>query len=128
MDLSIRSETFAADDQSWLGSAHGTDATRTVTIDVSTFTAGTHYPEGFLKSGLPLAVLPSGRYGLFDAAATNSQGTLVGFLFTPVKAPADTATPVYGAILRHGAVIASRLPVPVAEADRADVAGRIDFV
>ena len=39
----------------WLGSAHGTDATRTVTLDASKFTAGTHYPNGFIRGGTPVA-------------------------------------------------------------------------
>src|SRR5688572_2258722 len=45
MDITVRSEAFGVEDRSWLGSAHGTEATRTITLDVSAFTAGTHYPN-----------------------------------------------------------------------------------
>lgn len=122
MDLSIRRESFGQDDQSWLGSAHGTNAAQTITLDVSTFTAGTHYPDGHLKSGLPLQDLGNGKFGLWTALSD-----LAGFLFTPVKAPADSATPVGAALLEHGRVIAAKLPVSVDAAGQATAAGRIIF-
>lgn len=122
MDLSIRRESFGQDDQSWLGSAHGTQATQTVTLDVSTFTKADHYPEGWLKSGLPLQDLGNGKFGLWTALSD-----LAGFLFTTVKAPADPATPVGAAIHEHGRVIAAKLPVAVDAAGQATAAGRIIF-
>lgn len=129
MDLSIRTESFGQDDQSWLASAHATDTARSITLDVSTFTAGTHYPDGFLKSGIPLGkITASGRYGLYADTAVDGRGTLVGFLFTGVKAPAVNTTPVAGALLLHCFVVESKLPVAVDAAGKADVAGRIIFV
>ncbi|WP_009473866.1 hypothetical protein [Rhodococcus sp. JVH1] len=71
MDLKIKTETFGQDDQSWLASAHGTDTARSINIDVATFTAGTHYPEGYLKSGLPLKKVAAGRYGLWSNGDTD---------------------------------------------------------
>jgi hypothetical protein len=238
MDLSLRSESFAADDTSWLRSRHGTQATLSGTLDVSAFTAETHYPDGFIKSGTPLGrITATGKYGPYagqtnevqtvtvtgsptggtftltwsgqttaaiaynatasavqaaleslsnidlgdvvvtggpapgtaftvtftgryagtDVAAmtatasltggttpgvtvstttagganpgtSDGRETLVGFLMFGVKAPADTSTDVVGAVFMHGAVVSSRLPVPVDSAGRADVAGRIWFV
>lgn len=122
MDIAIKRASFGQDDQSWLGSAHGTTATQTITLDVSTFTRATHYPDGYLKSGLPLQKLASGKYGLW---ATTKD--LAGFLFTPTSAPADPATPVGGALLEHGRVIAAKLPVSVDAAGKATAAGRIIF-
>lgn len=129
MDLSMRTETFGQDDQSWLGSAHGTDTARSITLDVSTFTAGTHYPDGFLTSGLPLGkITASGKYGLYDNAAVDGRTALVGLLFTGVKAPVSSATPVSGALLLHCFVVEAKLPVAVDANGKADVAGRIIFV
>lgn len=122
MDLTIKRETFGQDDQSWLGSAHGTQSTQTITLDVSTFTAGTHYPQGWLKSGLPLQKLAGGKYGLW---VTTKE--LAGFLFTQVKAPANTATPVGAALHEHGRVIEAKLPVPVDAGGKTSAAGRIIF-
>src|SRR3546814_8488140 len=53
----LKSETFGAGDQSWLGSAHGIRNARTVTIDISAFTSGTHYPDGYIPSGTPVAIV-----------------------------------------------------------------------
>lgn len=130
MDLSIRTETFGQEDQSWLGSDHGTDTARSITLDVSTFTAGTHYPEGFLRAGLPLGrITASGKYGLYSDGATDGRQTLAGFLFSAVKAPVVNTTPVAGALLMHCFVVEAKLPAPgVDAAGKADVAGRIIFV
>jgi hypothetical protein len=129
MDLSIRSETFDADDQTWLGSAHGTSSARSITLDTSAFTEGTHYPDGFFMSGLPLGkITASGKYAPYNGAAADGTETLAGFLLTPVKAPAATTTDVVGALLMHGFVVEANLPVAVDAAGKTDVAGRITFV
>lgn len=39
MDLSLKTESFTQDRRDWLGSAHGTDAPVSITLDVSKFTA-----------------------------------------------------------------------------------------
>lgn len=121
MDIAVKRASFGQDDQSWLGSAHGTTAAQSITLDVSTFTKTDHYPGGFLKSGLPLA--KSGeKYVLWTAGAD-----LAGFLFTPASIPASTATPVGAALLEHGRVIVSKLPVSVDADGQATAAGRIIF-
>jgi len=129
MDLSIRSETFAADDQTWLGSAHGTSSARSITLDTSAFTEATHYPDGFFTSGLPLGkITATGKYAPYSNAAVDGTETLVGFLLSPVKAPAATTTDVVGALLIHGIIVEANLPVAVDAAGKTDVAGRITFV
>lgn len=133
MQLSPISESFGQDDQSWLGSAHGTDATRSITLDRSTFTAGTHFPNGYFLSGIGLGKITStGKYGPYNNASSDGTETLVGFLFCAVGAGTTDVDPV-AAILRHGVVIQSKLPVSLGDstaiaAAKVDVAGRIDFV
>lgn len=74
MDLSIKTDSLVSADQSWLASAHGTDACDPVTLDVSAFTAGTHYPDGFFKSGIPLSkIASSGLYGPYAASPSEVQ-------------------------------------------------------
>lgn len=129
MDLTLRSDTFGADDKSWLGSAHGTDATIPVTLDTSAFTAGTHYPDGYFLSGLALGkITASGKYAPYNGAAADGTETLAGFLYAPVKAPTDTTVDPSGALLVHGMVRTSRLPIAVDAAGQADVAGAIRFI
>lgn len=73
MDLSIRTETFGSGDQTWLGSAHGTDAAKPATLDQSAFTEGTHFPSGYIPSGTPLALITgTGLYGPYTVAGAGS--------------------------------------------------------
>ena len=51
----FKSESFGGGDQSWLGSAHGIANCRTEKLKVSGFTKGTHYPNGYIPSGTPVA-------------------------------------------------------------------------
>ncbi len=113
MNLAPIVETWQQDDQSWLASEHGTSSAKSITLDVSTFTAGTHYPTGHLPSGLVLGkITASGLYGPYDDAAADGRQTAVGFLFCAIKAPSVNTVRVSGALLWHGAVIKSLLPIP----------------
>lgn len=125
MDLTLKSEAFAVDDQSWLASRHGVGEAQSVTLDTSTFTAGTHYPDGFFKSGLPLAYNgTSKKYELFTGAVDT---VLAGFLFGSVPAPSVNTVDIPAAMLDHCKVVASRLPVSVDAAGQATASGRIIF-
>lgn len=127
MRLQQITETFGQDDQSWLGSAHGTNNARPVTLDRSAFTSGTHYPDGFFKSGIPLGkITASGKYGPYNNAAVDGSETLSGFLFCAVDAGTSDIDPV-GAILLHCIVVESKLPIAVDAPGKTDVAGRIIF-
>ncbi|PSR63992.1 MULTISPECIES: hypothetical protein [Nocardia] len=117
MDLNIKTDIFGQDDQSWLASAEGTDRARTITLDLSTFTPATHYPEGWMKSGYALKKLGSGLYGLFSPG-DESAAVIAGHLLTAVKVPAGL-TKVAGALHWHGAVIVAKLPHTVNAAGQA---------
>lgn len=106
----LKSETVGAGDQSWLGSSHGIHECRTEVLDVSTFTAGTHYPNGYIPSGTPVAKV-GGVLVPYDSteATTTAAGVLAGFLFTDqsVSGTADFGVP----LLDHGRVKAAKVPV-----------------
>ncbi len=113
MDLSIQRVVEGRDDQSWLGSAHGTSSARTITLQMSSFTASTHYPNGYFPSGLPLGKnTATGNYGPVTDAATDGTQALAGFLFTAVQVPRNSASGTVGAaLLDHGRVRLARLPI-----------------
>lgn len=129
MDISIKRSTVGMEDQSWLGSAHGTNAAQTITLDVSTFTKATHYPDGYLKSGLPLMKLGSGLYGLHTGPGGTPEETpaLAGFLFTSTRAPENSATRIGAALFEHGRVKVAKLPVTIDQDVQDTAAGRIIF-
>lgn len=131
MDLNLKVESFTQDRRDWLGSAHGTDAPVSITLDVSKFTKATHYPDGYFKSGIPLGkVTVGGKYGPYDGAASDGRQTLVGFLFTAVDVDARqvASTSVVGSMLIHCFIRETKLPVAVDADGKTDVAGRIIFV
>jgi hypothetical protein len=121
------SETIGTGDSSWLDSGHGLRNARTEMLDISTFTAGTHYPDGYIKSGTPVA-----KSGGVLVPYTSAEGTTTGagvlwghVLFDqPVKGTNDFAVPV----LQHGRVVTAKVPqgtdaftAPVAAAKRANI-------
>ena len=115
-------ETFGGGDQRWLGSDHGIANGRTEVLDISTFTAGTHYPNGYIPSGLPVAKV-GGVLVPYDATegTTTGAGVLAGFVLfdQPVVGSDDFGVP----LLDHGRVKTANLPIsfvaPTAAAKRA---------
>ncbi|MEV0608120.1 head decoration protein [Polymorphospora rubra] len=129
MNLTQRTESFGQGNQSWLAGPHGTDANIGVTLDTSTFTAGTHYPDGYFISGIPLGkITATGKYGPYASGASDGRETLVCFLMNDVKAPAVTTQDPVGAGFMHGGIVEANLPISVDSAGKVDVAGRIWFV
>lgn len=127
MDISLQpTETWIAENRSWLGSEHGTDHPQTVTLKNSLFTAGTHYPNGYLPSGLVLGkVTASGLYGPYDDAASDGRQTAVGFLYSNTKmvaSGADVGAPIHW----HGAVKKLKLPFQSGTGSL-DAAGIVDL-
>jgi hypothetical protein len=124
-----KTEYQGASDPSWLGTAHGTDAAGSATLDVSKFTAATHFPLGFVRGGTPVAkITATGLYGPYTPAdSTTGLGTLAGFVLWDVPV-ATGATREPFALYDHGKVVTARLPIAVDADGRADVATRIQFV
>lgn len=121
----LKSETFGTGDMTWLKSTHGMRNARTELLDISAFTAGTHYPDGYIKAGTPVAKV-SGVLVPYTSAegTTTGAGVLAGHVLfdQPVVGTNDFAVPV----LWHGEVVASKVPqgsdaftAPVAAAKRA---------
>lgn len=112
-DISVSSTNFQVEKRGWLWGTHGTGPgdNPSITLDVSTFTAATHYPNSYIPSGVVLGkITASGKYGPFESGATDGRQTAVGHLFSSVKPAVNTATPIGGALFLHGFVDPARLP------------------
>jgi len=94
--------TQQAEKRDWLLSQHGTEPGTNpgITLDASLFTAGTHYPNGYLPSGT--AISPAG-------GPYSGTGACAGLLFSSVKVPSTTSK-IGAALVVHGFVKTSRLP------------------
>lgn len=113
-DISVTSTAYQVERRGWLQGQHGTGPgdNPSITLDISTFTAGTHYPNGYIPSGTALAkITSSGLYGPFDPGASDGRQTPATgqLLFSSVKV-APGSTKVGGAGFMHGFVEAARLP------------------
>lgn len=132
MDFVIRTTTYISEDMTWLASAHGTSTADTITLDLSLFTAGTHFPNGFIPAGMTLGkVTATGVYGPYNNALATGVEVMVGHLYKPVNVATDNvAGKAMGALLRHCMVVESKLPTNhgLDSAGKTDVAGRIIYV
>jgi hypothetical protein len=69
--IEVQTTSYQVEKRSWLLSQHGTDpgTTPSITLDVSAFTAGVHYPNGYIPSGTALAkITATGLYGPYTVS------------------------------------------------------------
>lgn len=111
MQLGMTRENFFVGDQSWIGSADY-NPPRSITLDLAKFTKATHYPNGFLLSGIPLQ--ENTTTGLFEPATTK----LDGVLFSELDIVRTDVNPS-GALFYRGVVRNNRLPVAITDAQKA---------
>lgn len=120
-DISVVTTAYQAEKRSWLLSPHGAEDESTnpsITLDISKFTAGTHYPNGYIPSGTIVSkVTATGLWGPYDSTAVDGRQTVgddkIGILFgaiTVVRWNGVAATKVGGAIVVHGFINIPKLP------------------
>lgn len=106
----LRQETFGSGDMTWMGSSHGLREARTAILDISAFTKATHYPDGYIPSGTPVALV-AGLLVPYDKteATVTGAGILAGFVLTDQQVVNDTvdfAVP----LLDHGRINVAKVP------------------
>lgn len=109
--LAPRSESFGAGDQSWLGSRHGTETAKTVTLNPTAWTA--KVSDGRIKSGEPFA-MSNGLAVPYDASDGGGAGpaaTIAGFILTDQSV--DGTANVTAPAVWHGRIILANLPSTV---------------
>jgi len=105
----LKTETSNSGDMSWLDSGHAIRNSRTEVVNVSAFTAGTHYPNGYIPSGTPVAKVGGLLVPYTSAEATTTgAGVLAGHILTdqPVVGSANFPAPLF----KHGRVKAAKVP------------------
>ncbi len=139
MDLGVRSYgPWSPENFSWLGSAHGTDSTQTITLVKSLFAAKSYYTTNqIIPGGVALGKVTSvgatqDMYGPYDDAASDGRQVMVGHLFG-TKSVTGSGLYIGAAILLHGMVRLSKLAAitsahGVDANGQADVAGRITYL
>ncbi|MEV0759531.1 head decoration protein [Nocardia sp. NPDC050435] len=101
-----------------------------VTLDMSKFTPATHYPKGYLPSGIVLGkITASGLYGPYDNTATDGREVAAGFLwdaFTPTDTTGKESAPLWVGV---GLIQENKLPSGhgLDAAAKTDLAGWFKF-
>lgn len=129
-DISVTTNDYQVEDRSWLLSqwGQGPGENPSVVLDISTFTKATHYPNGYIPSGVPLAKITASSdankitVGPYDDAAVDGRATFFGFLFAATKVPDvnDNTKDCGGAAVVMGVVKLSRLPIALDANGQAD--------
>jgi Bacteriophage lambda head decoration protein D len=113
-DIRVVTTRHQTANRSWCVSLHGTEVTPNVQLDVSAFTAATHYPNGYLLSGIVLGeITATGLYGPYDDTLETGQEVAAGILWDDERIPDLSALTKdkAGTILIHGFVKTARLPI-----------------
>ena len=106
----MTTETIGGGDMSWLASDHGIFNARTATLDVSTFTKATHYPDGYLPCGTPVNAANRAALTPWSDAA----GAVLAFV--DGDQPTDGVEDINVALVTHGdGIIVKNLPVTFAK-------------
>lgn len=115
-DITVTTTTFTAGGRPWLQfeaeGVIGAVATNWGRIDFTAFTAGTHYPNGYIPSGVLLALNTSTQKLVpYVAAGANGTGTPLGFLYNDTAVPADlTRSPAVATLGAFCVVLTAKLP------------------
>lgn len=113
-DITVHSSSYQVDNREWAIGTHGFDITPGMTLDISKFTKATHFPNGYIPSGIMLGkVTATGLYGPYDNGANDGREVNRGALFSFLRAVDATGTTLAkasGALFVHGAIKESKLP------------------
>jgi len=135
MDLTTVVTSTGGVDHTWLASRHGIGNALTRTLDVTKFTAGTHYDATtkVIPSGVVLAkITASGLYGPYDSGASDGRQLAIDSILldaVPLLLPnGGTSSTTAAAAIRHGIVKPARLPVTAHQSITASTASSASFV
>ena len=106
----LTTTSFQSPKRDWLLGLHGTEGgmNPSATLDISAFTAGTYYPDGYIPSGTAVSRVASGLWGPFDNTVTGLEhGLTLGDVTVDAN---DLTQDVATGVLKHGAVAYAKLP------------------
>jgi hypothetical protein len=125
-DLQFETEgSFLNDDRSWIRRREGYDDMQSITLDLTTFVLATHYPNGFIPSGIVLGkITATGLYGIYATGALDGRQAARGFLGAAVDMTAVPATnKSVSSLFWRGTVKETRLPAN----NGLDAAAKVDL-
>lgn len=132
MDITVKKAAFQSEDRSWVAQDSVKEKGRlNATLDVSTFTEATHFPNGYIPSGVLLGrITATGKFGPYDAAATDGREVADSFLWNATPASVGGPDQVVARWVGPGVVNETRLPASsgIDAAAKTDLAAWFKFV
>lgn len=129
--IGVQTTNYQVENLSWKASGFGDEYHPGITLDISKFTAGTHFPNGYIPSGCVLGkITASGMYGPYNDALSDGTNTAAGHLIATVRvtqANGANAAKVSSGLLIRGDVIEANLPFQGATIGAIDAAGKTDL-
>ncbi|SDD59073.1 Bacteriophage lambda head decoration protein D [Mycolicibacterium neoaurum] len=127
-DISLQTTTYQVGNKQWL--LQEPKVKLNVTLDPSKFTAGTHYPNGYLPSGTAIGkVTATGLYGPYDDTKSDGTQTLYGYTYADVRFVRQNGTTAAkvgtGAVVNDAIISVAKLPFQ-SGAGAVDAAGKAD--
>lgn len=112
-DIAMQTTNYQVGDRRWLLSEPKTKPN--VTLDISKFTAATHYPNGFIPSGTVIGQVTATRlFAPYDPAATDGSQVAYGLTYADVRAVRQNGSVAVkvgtGAVVNESIVSVARLP------------------
>lgn len=128
-DITLQSTTYQVGNRQWLLSEP--QVKLGVTLDISKFTAGTHFPNGYIPSGTVVGIVTSGGLaGPYDDAASDGRQTAYGITYGDARVtyPSGTNAAKVGISVVINDAIVSKAKLPFSSGTGfADAAGIVDL-
>lgn len=128
-DISLQKTDFQVGNRQWL--LQEPTVKMNVTLDISKFTANTHYPNGYIPSGTVIAIVTATKLaGPYDGAASDGTEVAYGLTYADVRAvrqDGSTASKVgTGAVVNDAIVSVSKLPFATGSGTKGALDGTSD--
>jgi len=107
----LQTKTYGTGDYSWMLNTDGLDEAISGVLDVSSFTAATHYPDGYFPCGLPVNIADRSAVVPWSdtAAAEGDPDPVLAFLKGDFKT--DGSEDVDAAFILRGNVKTAKVPL-----------------
>lgn len=126
-NISLQRTDFQVGNRQWL--LQEPKVKMNVTYDISKFTQGTHFPNGFIPSGVALGIVTATKLaGPYDNTASDGREVLYGHGYADVHAVENGVVQSKvgtGAVVADAIISTSKLPFQ-AGAGSVDAAGKAD--
>lgn len=127
-DISLQTTDYQVGNKQWL--LQEPKVKPNVTLDISKFTQGTHFPNGFIPSGCAIGQVTATKlFGPYDNTKSDGTEVLYGHTYADVRAVRQNGTVASkvgtGAVVNDAIIAVSKLPFQSGTGS-VDAAGKAD--